>query len=324
MSFAPDSLYVLTSPPVLFFLLGGFAALVRSDLAVPEQVAKGLSLYLMLCIGFKGGVSAREAGLGVDFASAAMIGLVLSALAPVAAFFALRALTRLDRTTLCATAAAFGSVSVVTFAAGQQHLAAIGATPSGHMAAVLALMETPAILTGLLLMRGRRAFAAGTADLFRDVFFNAAALVLIGSFVIGLISGETGRASLEVFVGPLFQGALCLFLLDLGSEAVRRLTSRREALSLGLVAFAVVFPLASAAVGIGAAVVAGLSAADAAMLGVLAGSASYIAVPAAMRIAAPTADPAVFVTAPMAITFPFNLLVGIPLYAHAAIWLSGG
>lgn len=322
MTLAPGALGVLTSPPVLFFLLGAFAAAVRSDLKLPEQVAKGLSLYLMLCIGFKGGVSAREAGLGADFAAAAGIGVALSALTPLAAYMLLKLVARFDRATLCATAAAFGSVSVVTFAAGQDHLASLGATPSGHMAAVLALMETPAILTALLLMRGRRAFGAGVSEVLRDVFFNAAALLLVGSFVVGLVSSEAGAERLEVFTGPFFQGALCLFLLDLGSEAVRRLAAARGGLGPGVVAFSTGFPVLGAGVALVAASAAGLQPADAAMLAVLAASASYIAVPAAMRIAAPDADPGVYVTTSMAITFPFNLLIGIPLYAHAA-GLSG-
>lgn len=316
------SLSLLTSPAILFFFIGALAALVRSDLAVPEPVAKGLSLYLMLCIGFKGGVEARSAGLNGDFLTAAALGMTLSAVMPLAAVFILRRTTRLDRPTLCALAATYGSVSVVTFAAGQQHLDSVGLTPGGYMAAVLALMETPAILTALILLNGAGRREPGRRrTILREVFVGAATVMLLGSFVVGLISGEAGLARLDVFVGPLFQGALCFFLLDIGLTAARRLMEGGRNMSVGVIGFAVGFPLLSAAIALGLSRLAGLDLGDAALLTILAGSASYIAVPAAMRLAAPQADPGVFVTASLAITFPFNLIAGIALYTAAAVWL---
>lgn len=316
------SLSLLTSPAILFFFIGALAALARSDLAVPEPVAKGLSLYLMLCIGFKGGVEARSAGLNGDFLTAAALGMTLSAVMPLAAVFILRRTTRLDRPTLCALAATYGSVSVVTFAAGQQHLDSVGLTPGGYMAAVLALMETPAILTALILLNGAGRREPGRRrTILREVFVGAATVMLLGSFVVGLISGEAGLARLDVFVGPLFQGALCFFLLDIGLTAARRLMEGGRKMSVGVIGFAVGFPLLSAAIALGLSRLAGLDLGDAALLTILAGSASYIAVPAAMRLAAPQADPGVFVTASLAITFPFNLIAGIALYTAAAMWL---
>ena len=317
------SLALLTAPAILFFFVGAAAAFARSDLTVPEPVSKALSLYLMLCIGFKGGVEAREAGLSADFLTAAALGMAFSALMPLLAFWLLRRVSKLDRPTVCALAATFGSVSVVTFAAGQQHLAAIGMASGGYMAAVLALMETPAILTALILMNGaadpetrsRRGAAL------REVFVGAATIMLLGSFVVGLASGQAGMGRLELFVGPLFQGALCFFLLDIGLTAARRLMEGGKRLSPAVIGFALGFPILSAALALGAARLAGLSAGDAALLTILAGSASYIAVPAAMRIAAPKADPGVFVTASLAVTFPFNLTLGIGLYAAAVLWL---
>lgn len=317
-----SSLSLLTSPAILFFFIGALAALARSDLAVPEPVAKGLSLYLMLCIGFKGGVEARSAGLNGDFLTAAALGMTLSAVMPLAAVFILRRTTRLDRPTLCALAATYGSVSVVTFAAGQQHLASVGLTPGGYMAAVLALMETPAILTALILVNGAgRCEPRRRRAILREVFVGAATVMLLGSFVVGLISGEAGLARLDVFVGPLFQGALCFFLLDIGLTAARRLMEGGRKMSVGVMGFAVGFPLLSAAIALGLSRLAGLDLGDAALLTILAGSASYIAVPAAMRLAAPEADPGVFVTASLAITFPFNLTAGIALFTGAAMWL---
>jgi len=321
MSELHSGLAVLTSPAVLFFFLGAAAAFVRSDLTIPEAASKTLSLYLMLCIGFKGGVEARAAGASTDFGAAALIGLGLSALTPLLAWAILTRFRGLDRATAGALAATFGSVSVVTFAAGQEHLAALGTSSSGYMAAVLALMETPAILTALLLLnRGRRRADGG--KVFREVFFGAASIMLLGSFVVGLISGDAGMTRLQVFTGPLFQGALCFFLLDLGLNAARRLTAERGVLNAGLIAFAILFPVASAMIAMALARLAGLGAGDATLLVILAGSASYIAVPAAMRLAAPTASPGVFVTLALAVTFPFNLIVGIPAYATgvAGLW----
>lgn len=310
---------LLTSPAVLFFLLGAAAALARSDLAFPESVSKTLSLYLMLCIGFKGGIEARAAGFQADFLAAAAIGLALSALMPFAVVFLLRRTTRLDAATVCALGATYGSVSVVTFAAANEYLSALGRTPSGHMAAVLALMEAPAILTALALLRRKTATAEGSGGaVLRDVFLGAASVMLLGSFAVGVVSGQPGHAKLELFVGPLFQGVLALFLLDLGLHAARRLLFAGPRFSPPLLAFAVGFPVVAAALAIQLGRAAGLPLADVTLLAVLAGSASYIAAPAAMRVAAPEADPSVFVTSSLAVTFPFNLVLGIPLYAWAA------
>jgi hypothetical protein len=316
------SLGLLTSPAILFFFVGALAAFARSDLAIPEPIGKALSLYLMLCIGFKGGVEARAAGLNGDFLTAATLGIGFSALVPLVALVVLRRIPRLDRATACALAATYGSVSVVTFAAGQDHLTSVGLAPGGYMAAVLALMETPAILTALLLLNGAgRGEPGRRREVLREVFVGAATIMLLGSFAVGLISGSPGLARLELFVGPLFQGALCFFLLDIGLIAARRLMEGGRRLSVGIVAFALVFPVCSAAIALGLSWLVGLGAGDAAMLTILAGSASYIAVPAAMRLAAPQADAGVFVTASLAITFPFNLTAGIALYTAAALWL---
>lgn len=318
------SLELLTSPAILFFFVGAAAAFARSDLAIPEPVAKALSLYLMLCIGFKGGVEARAAGINGEFLSAAALGVGLSALMPLAAFFVLQRMSRLDRPTVCALAATYGSVSVVTFAAGQQHLTAVGLPSGGYMAAVLALMETPAILTALILLNGAaRNDASRRGAILREVFAGAATVMLLGSFMVGLLSGEAGMTRLALFVGPLFQGALCFFLLDIGLIAARRLMQGGQKLTPAVLTFALAFPLLSAALALALARVADLDAGNAALLTILAGSASYIAVPAAMRLAAPEADAGVYVTASLAITFPFNLTIGIALYTATAVWVLG-
>jgi hypothetical protein len=185
------------------------------------------------------------------------------------------------------------------------------------------MMETPAILTALLLLNvpGGRAEPGQRGAVLREVFVGAATVMLRGSFLVGLVSGDAGMARLELFVGPLFQGALCFFLLDIGLIAARRLMEGGRSLSPAVVAFALGFPLLSAGLALGLARLAGLEVGNAALLTILAGSASYIVVPAAMRLAAPKADTSVFVTASLAITFPFNLTLGIALYTAAAVWL---
>lgn len=307
----------LLVPAILFFALGAAAGWLKSDLAVPDQVAKTLALYLMLCIGFKGGAEARIAGLSDDLLSAGALGLGLSFLAPFAAYAALRAFGRLDRVTAAATAAHYGSVSVVTFAAGSEFLRGIGVEFGGYMTAVLALMETPAILAALLIAgaRSREQGARLKPGLLREVMLNGAAVMLIGSFVIGALTGPAGMSRLEMFVGPLFQGVLCLFLLEMGLVAARRL-SQAPNLTLTLAAFAIAWPILSAFAALGASYAAGLNVGDATLMAVLAASASYIAAPAAMRVALPQADAGIYLSLSLGVTFPFNLLVGIPVY-HA-------
>ncbi|WP_340645903.1 sodium-dependent bicarbonate transport family permease [Phenylobacterium sp.] len=306
----------LLTPAVLFFLLGMTAGIARSDLALPEASVKTFALYLMLCIGFKGGVEAARAGLSPDFLRAGLAGLGLSLTFPLLAFPLLRRVGGLDRATAAATAAAFGSVSVVTFAAGSDFLRTQGQAFGGYMAAVLALMEAPAILTGLLLARPGGS-GPGRGSILREVLLGGPALVLAGSFLIGLLTGERGLVKLDLFVNPLFQGVLCLFLLEMGLTAARSLGLGAR-LPIPLLALGVLLPLLGATVGLGAAWLARLSVGDATLLTLLAASASYIAVPAAMRLAAPEARPAVYLSLALGVAFPFNLILGIPLYRAAA------
>ena len=227
--------------------------------------------------------------------------------------------------TAAASAAHYGSISVVTFVAGSEFLTLSGLVYSGHMVAVLALMETPAILTGLLLAgasaKGPDPSARG--ELIREVALNGSVVLLMGAFAIGWISGEPGMTRLEPFVVGLFQGMLCLFLLDMGLVAARRLSGAKKLGVMGGV-FGIIMPPIGAVLALGLAALIGMSAADAAALMILGASASYIAVPAAMRIALPDADPSVYLTLSLAITFPFNLTVGIPLYTAVARYALGG
>jgi hypothetical protein len=318
---AMSDLALLLPAPVLFFALGFGAGIARSDLSIPDALAKSLSLYLMVAIGLKGGFALATGGAAAGLVPALAGGVLLGLLLPIPAFGLLRTMTRLDRETAAAVAAHYGSVSVVTFAAMTGALALRGVPAEGFMPAVLAAMETPAIVTALLIARaGAPAGQTPTPlkHLLREVFLNGSVVVLLGSFAIGLITGAPAKVQLAVFTDQLYQGALCLFLLEMGLMAARALRDRGRGLERGLVIFGLLMPLIGAAGGLAVGHLAGLSPGGRALMTVLGASASYIAVPAAMRLALPRADPGIYVTLSVAITFPFNVLVGIPLYLRAA------
>jgi hypothetical protein len=316
----PD-LTQLLPPPVLFFALGFLAGAARSDLAVPDALAKALSLYLMVAIGLKGGAAIATPGAAEGLLPALGGGVALSLLLPLPAFLALRVATRLERATAAAVAGHYGSVSVVTFAAAVGALNAAGVPYEGFMPAVLAAMETPAILTALLLARGGSGGRqkAPARRLLREVFLNGSVVLLLGSFAIGWIGGPASKAQLSVFTEGLFPGALCLFLLEMGLVAVRQLRAAGRGLRPALIGFGLLMPLLGAAGGLAAGMLAGLSPGGTGLMTVLGASASYIAVPAAMRLALPEADAGIYVTLSVAVTFPFNVILGIPLY----LWLAG-
>jgi hypothetical protein len=315
------ALDALLQPVVLFFLLGALAALVRSDLAIPEAVAKGISLYLMMSIGLRGGAEVAESGFTHDILIAGGAGLALSFLLPLPAFWLLRTAGRLDRTNAAAVAAHYGSVSVVTFATGSEILRHAGMAPAGYMVAVLAVMETPAIITGLLLARARQNDSlAPRGGLLHETFLNGSVVLLLGSFLIGLIAGKPGMTAIAPVFDVPFRGMLCIFLLDMGLVAARRLLDRR-ALTLRTAMLALVLPLLNGSLGVVMGMELGLDAGSAAALGILAGSASYIAVPAVMRLALPAADPGLYLGMSLAVTFPFNLTIGISYYGWLAATL---
>jgi hypothetical protein len=318
----------LTSPIILSFALGLAAALARSDLTVPEAAAKALSIYLLFAIGFKGGASVAAHGIDARLLGTLVAGLVLSFAIPFVAFGLLRVLTRLSTTDAAAVAGHYGSISIVTFVAASSVLQSRGVEAEGYMVAVAAVMEAPAILSALWLvaMGGRRGGAGGglDADLIREILLNGSIVLLVGSFLIGLVTGEEGLAQISAFIVAPFQGALCLFLLDMGLVAGRGLRDSRGALGGGAVLFGVLMPPVGAALGLVAALILGLSTGGAALLMVLSASASYIAVPAAMRVALPEANPSIYLTLSLGVTFPFNLTLGIPAYIAVAEALTGG
>ena len=316
----------LISPIILSFVLGVAASLARSDLSIPEAVAKGLSIYLLFAIGFKGGVSVADHGIDATLGLALLAGVVLSAVLPLIAFVLLRVMTSMGRLDAAAVAAHYGSISIVTFVAASSVLGSRGIDYEGYMVAVAAAMEAPAILSALwLVARGGGQGARGMdSALMREIMLNGSIVLLVGSFLIGWATGADGLAEISSFIVAPFKGVLCLFLLDMGLVAGRGLREGGRILRPGVLAFGVLMPIVGAVCGLGFAVALGLSTGGMALMMVLTASASYIAVPAAMRVALPEANPSLYLTLSLGVTFPFNLTLGIPLYVAVAQAVTGG
>ena len=314
----------LGSPLILSFVLGVIAALGRSDLVFPEAAAKALSIYLLFAIGMKGGVSVADHGVDLRLGMAILLGIVLSAALPLLAFRLLSLMTRLDRTNAAAVAAHYGSISIVTFVAGTSVLESAGIGADGFMVAVAAAMEAPAILSALWLISRSDPNVRMDSTLWREIMLNGSIVLLIGAFAIGMIVGKDGMAEIESFFVSPFKGALCLFLLDMGLVAGRGLRRSRDVLTPGLLVFGLLMPLVGACIGAVGGVLIGLPTGSLFLMMVLAASASYIAVPAAMRVAVPEADPGIYLTLSLGITFPFNLTLGLPIYLALARSIGGG
>lgn len=309
-------------PIVLFFLLGLFARLVRSDLRLPEGLYDILAFYLLLAIGLKGGVELSRqplAELAPQVAACVALGLAIPfLLVPV-----LRGLS-FNRADSASIAGHYGSVSVVTFAVAVAYIEKQGLAVESHAALWVALMEAPGLVTAIFLARWPRQAGDRTpwAQLGHDVFLGKSVLLLVGGLLIGAVAGVAGVGAMKaVFVDP-FKGVLALFLLELGLVVGDRLPGIRR-YGLRLAGFALLAPVALSLLGAGVGLALGLSTGGVALMATLAASASYIAAPTAMRIAVAEADSALAITAALAITFPFNLLVGIPLYTRIARYLAG-
>lgn len=314
----------LLTPMVLSFALGLLAALARSDLTIPEAMAKAMSIYLLFAIGFKGGVSVAGHGLDGHLLAAMLGGVALSFGLPPVAFALLRGMSRLSATDAAAVAAHYGSISIVTFVTASTVVAGSGLEPEGYMVAVAAAMEAPAIVSALWL--AARAGSGGRMDarLWHEILLNGSIVLLLGAFLVGALTGQRGMAQIDSFIVAPFQGVLCLFLLDMGLVAGRGLRGGLAGLGAGALAFGLVMPPIGAGFGALAGLAIGLSPGGLALMMTLAASASYIAVPAAMRVALPEANPSVYLTLSLGITFPFNIALGIPAYLAAALALTQG
>lgn len=318
----------LLSPAVLFFVLGVVAALVRSDLKFPEPLYAALTIYLLVAIGFKGGVAIAEAGLARVWLPA-VAAMMLGALIPFWTYPVLRKVGRLAAVDAAAIAAHYGSVSAVTFIAATNYLQAVGQPYENYASAFLAVMEAPAILVGVVLGRLASSRPAGSAAgpagaslraVVHEALCGRSVLLLVGALVVGALCGSKGMEKVGPFFVTPFQGVLALFLLEMGTVAGRRLGDLRK-VGVFLLVFGILTPLANGALGVLLGQWTGLGPGGATLLGVLAASASYIAAPAAIRVSLPDANPTLYLTAALAITFPFNLTIGIPYCLALARWL---
>lgn len=308
----------LLSPVVLAFVLGILARLIRSDLEIPSGIYQGLSIYLLFAIGLKGGVSLSKTPAS-ELVGPVFLTLALGALTPLSAFLLLRKFGRLGRTDGAATAAHYGSVSAVTFVASIEAARAAGMLSDGYMPALVAVLEIPGIIVGLLL--ARKSDGGGIGKAFHEVITGKSIFLMMGGMVIGAVCGADKIAGVAPFFIAPFKGALCLFLLELGMVAANRMGDLRIA-GWRLNVSGCVLPLVHGCLATAAAVWIGMSPGDAAVFGAMVGSASYIAAPAAVRIALPEASPGIYLTMSLGVTFPFNLALGIPIFLKLAQWVS--
>ena len=321
----------LLDPAILFFVFGIVAGGVKSNLEIPPQISRFLSLYLLMALGLKGGFALAKSGFTIDVAVSLGAALALAVVVPMVGYVLLRRV--LNRFDAAAVAATYGSVSAVTFITAVQYLDTHSVAYGGHMAAAMALMESPAIIMAVVLANHARQAgktttvtgAAVAADepkssighILRESMTDGAQLLLLGAMVIGFVTGEAGQAVMQPFSVDLFKGMLAFFLLDMGLLAARNMGGLRSR-SWWLLAYAIVGPLVHAVTALGLGLVLGMSAGNVALLMVLAASASYIAVPAVLRVAVPEANPSLYFGMSLGLTFPFNLILGIPLYAYVA------
>jgi hypothetical protein len=319
----------LLSPGVLFFTLGIIAGLVKSDLNVPDSISRYLSLYLMMAIGFKGGVAIAATE---EFTSQIMLvifaGFMVSLLLPFVAYSLLRLTTRIDSPTAAAVAGHYGSISMVTFVTGMAFLKEHDIAFAGYIVGVLALMEAPAIVSALFIAHRAapetRTHAQEEKKLSREIFTNGSILLIFGALIIGIITGDSGMEKMEGFLVTPFQGVLALFLLDMGLLVSKNFHELRN-FTWSLAAFGIYMPVIGGAIGLAISSLLGVDVGTGTLFMILCASASYIAVPAAMRLALPEAKAGVYVPLSLAITFPFNVIVGIPVYhTLAEMFLAQG
>lgn len=325
----------LLDPAILFFVFGVLAGTVKSNLEIPPPIARFLSLYLLMALGLKGGFALAHSGITAGVAVSLLAAVALAIAIPIAGYQVLkRFLPPFDA---AAVAATYGSVSAVTFVTAVQFLETQHIPYGGHMAAALALMESPAIILAVVMANtlrqsqvsgGVQLNSDGTASvghtarlpmgkILHESFTDGAQLLLLGSMAVGLLTGDAGKTAMQPFSGDLFKGMLAFFLLDMGLMTARNLP-QLKGISPALLAYALVAPLVHAGVALGLGAGLGLPVGDVTLLMVLAASASYIAVPAVIRFAIPEARPPLYFGLSLGITFPLNILVGIPLYARVA------
>lgn len=308
----------ILNPPILFFFLGMLAVFLKSDLTIPQPLPKFFSLFLLIAIGLHGGYELSKSGLDLYILKALSLAIFMAILVPIYSFFILR--VKLDTYNSVALAATYGSISAVTFITGITYLQTIGVEYGGFMVAAMTLMESPAIVIGLVFAvlftkKDNNSSKTNWGEIFKEAFLNPSVFLLMGALIIGILTGEKGWTSVEPLFGALFKGILAFFLLDMGIVAAKRIYELKK-LGFFLIAFAIFMPIFNAIVGMSLGYYFEISKGDAFLLALLSGSTSYIAVPAAMRLSVPEANPGIYLPLSLAITFPFNISIGIPLYYY--------
>lgn len=316
----PLALANLSSPPVLAFCLGLLVVSLRSPLQIPSAVYDFLSIYLLLAIGVKGGVALSQASVD-EIWLPVLVSIAIGLLIPSAVFAILKVITPLDRINRGALAAHYGSTSLVTFTAGLVFVESQGLTVEGFLPTLLAVMEVPGIILGIFLAK-RAKNKSDISPLLHEVFTSKSVVLLVGGIAIGAISGAQGYAKVEPFFGALFTGMLTIFLLQLGIQAGHSLREVKHA-GMGLIVFALAFPLISGVGGVAIAQAIGIGQGGSTVFGLLCASASYIAAPAAVKLSLPEAKAGLYITSALGLTFPMNLIIGIPTLAWFAQVLAG-
>jgi hypothetical protein len=297
------------------------AVFLRSDLEIPQPLPKLFSLFLLISIGLHGGYELSKSGITMDVMKGLLLAILMASIVPIYSFFILK--IKLDVYNSIAVAATFGSISAVTFITGVTYLQTIGVEYGGYMVAAMTLMESPAIIIGLVLAaifarqdtNGEEREKTDWSEIMREAFLNPSVFLLMGALLIGILTGEKGWHSMEPFFGDLFKGILALFLLDMGLVAAKRIHDLKKVGGF-LIGYAIIMPIFNALIASSLALFFGLSKGDAFLLALLSASASYIAVPAAMRLSVPEANPGIYLPLSLAVTFPFNISLGIPLYYY--------
>jgi hypothetical protein len=306
----------LTNPTLLFFILGIIAVKIKSDLEIPESSSKFISLYLLFSIGFKGGQELAHGGFTNEVVYSLIFGLLVASLIPLYTFFILK--NKLSVSDAAAVAASYGSVSAVTFVAAMSFLEMQKMTSGGHMVAVMALMEFPAIIVALLLLNifDKERISENKFDLIKIIkhsFTNGSLLMIVGSLIIGIVADSKQAEGIKPFTTDIFKGFLAIFLLEMGMLTMRRFSAFQK-YGLYVSLFAVIIPLINGSIVAYASQIITDNVANRFIFSILAASASYIAVPAAMKLAAPKADPGLYLPMALGVTFPFNITFGMPLY----------
>jgi len=313
---------ILLDPAVLFFILGVSAGFAKSNLEIPAQISRFLSLYLLMALGLKGGFALNQSGITLHISLVLGVSIFLAILIPIVTYFLLsKKLNKLDAAAIAAT---YGSISAVTFITASNSLDQVGIQYGGYMAAAMALMESPAIILAIVLANKARASNQTNSEhktkigkILHESFTDGGQILLLGSMLVGYFSGDAGHKMMAPFSIDLFKGILSFFLLDMGLQAARSFAQLKKIPKI-TVLYGVIAPILHASLALGIAKLLGFELGETVLLMVLAASASYIAVPAVLKHALPEVKPALYMGMSLGITFPFNILIGIPLYTALA------